>query len=75
MYKLAPATSSLKLSLRFLLNYPRRCYTLLFSSTAAWTLAAILFILNFVDTLLIITLDLDNLKVKALPVGLRIAAS
>ncbi|KAF9697211.1 hypothetical protein EKO04_004567 [Ascochyta lentis] len=75
MYKLAPATSSLKLSLRFLLDHPRRCYTLLFSSTATWTLAAILFALNFVDTLLIITLDLDNPEVNALPVGPRIAAA
>ncbi|KAJ4342571.1 hypothetical protein N0V95_006911 [Ascochyta clinopodiicola] len=75
MYKLAPATSSLKFSLRFLLDHPRRCYTLLFSSIATWTLAAILFALNFIDTLLIITLDLDNPEVNALPVGPRIAAA
>ena len=75
MHKFAPETSSLKLSLRFLLDHPRRCYTLLFSSTATWTLAAILFALNFVDTLLIITLDLDNPEVNVLPMGQRVAAS
>lgn len=75
MYKLAPVNSRLQLSLQFLLEHPRRCYTLLFSSTATWTLAAILFVLNFVDTLLIITLDLDNPEVNVLPVGKRIAAA
>lgn len=75
MHKLAPEASSLKLSLQFLLDHPRRCYTLLFSSTATWTLAAILFALNFVDTLLIVTLDLDNPEVNVLPTGPRIAAA
>lgn len=75
MYKLAPSSSSLKLSLRFLLDHPRRCYTLLFPSTATWMLAAILFVLNFVDTLLIITLDLDNAEVNAIPIGPRVAAA
>lgn len=75
MHKLAPSTSSLKLSLQFLLEHPRRCYTLLFSSTATWTLVAILFALNFVDTLLIITLDLDNPEVNVLPAGPRVAAA
>ncbi|KAI4911318.1 hypothetical protein J4E85_011227 [Alternaria conjuncta] len=75
IYKIAPAASSLKESLRFLLDHPRRCYTLLFPSTATWILASILFALNFIDTLLIIVLDLDNPEVNSLPVGPRILAA
>ncbi|KAF2188061.1 potassium transport protein 1 [Zopfia rhizophila CBS 207.26] len=75
IYKLSPAASSLKESLRFLLDHPRRCYTLLFPSTATWTLAAILVALNFIDILLIIVLDLDNPEVNALPTGPRILAA
>lgn len=75
IYKLSPANSSLKESVRFLLDHPRRCYTLLFPSTATWILAAILFFLNFLDTLLIIVLDLDNPEVNVLPVGSRIVAA
>lgn len=75
IYKLSPAASSLKESCRFLLDHPRRCYTLLFPSTATWALAAILVALNFVDTLLIITLDLDNPEVNVLPAGPRILAA
>ncbi|KAG9187139.1 hypothetical protein G6011_05010 [Alternaria panax] len=75
IYKLVPATSSLEESLRFLLDHPRRCYTLLFPSTATWILASILFALNFIDTLLIVVLDLDNPEVNVLPVGPRILAA
>jgi Trk-type K+ transport system membrane component len=75
LYKLTPSAPSLNLSLRFLLDHPRRCYTLLFPSTATWTLVAILFALNFIDTLLIVTLDLDNPEVNALAIGPRIAAA
>ena len=74
-HRFSAEESSLKLSLQFLLEHPRRCYTLLFSGTATWTLAAILFILNFVDTLLIIALDLDNPEVTSLAVGPRVAAA
>jgi potassium uptake Trk family protein len=73
--KLAPAGSSLKESTRFLLDHPRRCYTLLFPGTATWILASILFVLNFIDTLLIVVLDLDNPEVNVLPVGPRILAA
>jgi Trk-type K+ transport system membrane component len=75
IYKASPATSSLTESARFLVDHPRRCYTLLFPSTATWILAAILIMLNFLDTLLIIVLDLDNQAVNVLPLGPRIAAA
>lgn len=75
IYKLVPSTSSLKDSLSFLLDHPRRCYTLLFPATATWILVAILVALNFLDTLLIVVLDLDNPEVNVLPVGQRIVAA
>jgi Trk-type K+ transport system membrane component len=75
MYKMAPVTSSLRESLHFLLDHPRRCYTLLFPGIATWVSAAILIALNFLDTLLITVLDLDNPEVNVLPVGPRIAAA
>lgn len=75
MWKIAPNESSTKESSRFLLDHPRRCYTLLFPSTATWILTTILVFLNFVDTLLIVTLDLDNTEVNVLPAGPRILAA
>ena len=75
IYKLSRATSSTKEPLRFLLDHPRRCYTLLFPGTATWILATILVALNLLDTLLIIVLDLDNPEVNVLPVGPRILAA
>ncbi|KAL4953161.1 cation transporter [Aspergillus filifer] len=75
MYKIVPHTSSLKEPLRFLLNYPRRCYMLLFRSRPTWALAAIIFILNFVDVVLILCLDLDNPAVNSVPAGPRIMAA
>lgn len=75
MHKVLPKSSGLQEPLRFLLDHPRRCYTLLFPSRVTWTLFSILFALNFVDTLLIITLDLDNPEVTALAPGPRILAA
>jgi Trk-type K+ transport system membrane component len=75
IYKVSPTISSLKESTRFLLDHPRRCYTLLFPSTATWILAAILVALNFLDTILVICLDLDNPEVNVLPMGSRVAAA
>jgi Trk-type K+ transport system membrane component len=75
MYKILPSHSSIREPLSFLLDHPRRCYTLLFPSRPTWILFAILFALNFIDTLLIIVLDLDNPEVNVLPVGQRILAA
>jgi potassium uptake Trk family protein len=75
MAKLLPKSSSLQDPLNFLLEHPRRCFTLLFPSRHTWALFGILFALNFVDTLLIIVLDLHNPEVAELPVGQRILAA
>lgn len=75
MSKVCPRNASIQQPLAFLLDHPRRCYTLLFPRGATWALFGIIFVLNFVDTLLIIVLDLNNSAVSELPVGPRILAA
>lgn len=75
MTKIMPPRSPTQDPLNFLLDHPRRCYTLLFPSKPTWVLFVILFALNFVDTLLIIALDLHNPSVSVLPLGKRILAA
>ncbi|KAI1431374.1 cation transporter [Xylaria sp. CBS 124048] len=75
MSKLVSSSSSTYESLRFLLDHPRRCYTLLFPSTPTWILFGIVFALNFVDVVLIIALDLNNPAVTDLPLGPRIVSA
>ncbi|KAF4951755.1 hypothetical protein FSARC_12826 [Fusarium sarcochroum] len=70
-----PKQSSTQEPLSFLLQHPRRCYTLLFPSGPTWILFAIIFALNFVDVLLIIVLDLHNPEVTSLPLSARIPAA
>lgn len=88
MYQLAPGsgkggtwrgkrlfTGTTGQSLRFLLDHPRRCYTLLFPGNVTWILFGILFVLNFVDTLIIILCDLHTPEVTSLAPGPRILAA
>ena len=42
---------------RFLLDHPRRCFTLLFPTTATWWLFWILVVLNGLDLIFFIVLD------------------
>ncbi|KAH7140526.1 cation transport protein-domain-containing protein, partial [Dactylonectria estremocensis] len=75
MSKVTPKHSPKQEPLSFLLDHPRRCYTLLFPSRPTWILLGIIFALNFVDVLLIIILDLHNSEVSALPLDARIPAA
>ncbi|EGU87904.1 hypothetical protein FOXB_01590 [Fusarium oxysporum f. sp. conglutinans Fo5176] len=75
MSKLVPKATPTQESLAFLLNYPRRCYTLLFPSGPTWILFGIIFALNFIDILLIIVLDLSNPEVASLQLSQRIPAA
>lgn len=75
IYKVSPKSCALSEELRFLLDHPRRCYTLLFPSIATWALAAVLIVLNFVDVLIIVLLDLHNPELTKLPPGPRILAA
>jgi potassium uptake Trk family protein len=57
--------------LQFLLDHPRRCFTLLFPGHATWVLFAILVVLNGVDLIFFIILDLNDPIVTQLPGGIR----
>lgn len=61
-----------KESLGFLLDHPRRCFTLLFPSIPTWWLFVILVLLNAVDLILFVILDLGSEFLKSTPKGLRV---
>lgn len=75
MSKIYSRHNSIQEPLHFLLDHPRRCYTLLFPSKPTWVLFGILAALNIVDTLLIVVLDLNNPEVTELPGGKRVLAA
>lgn len=68
----APKSSGLWEELRFLLDHPRRCFTLLFPSRATWWLFWILVLLNGIDLVFFIILDLNDSVVTSLPPGYRV---
>ena len=57
--KVVPRGSGLWEELRFLLDHPRRCFTLLFPRGATWWLFGILVILNGLDLIFFIVLDVS----------------
>ncbi|TKA29438.1 hypothetical protein B0A50_03450 [Salinomyces thailandicus] len=57
--------------LKFLLDHPRRCFTLLFPSKATWWLFWVLVLLNAVDLLLFIILDLNDQDILEIPLKYR----
>ena len=69
--KLVPVGSGVWEELRFLLDHPRRCFTLLFPSSATWWLFIILVILNGLDLIFFIVLNLQNPIITVLPPGIR----
>ncbi|KAJ2971944.1 hypothetical protein NUW58_g9290 [Xylaria curta] len=68
---IAPRRSGLWEELRFLLDHPRRCFTLLFPSNANWWLFFILVALNAIDLILFIVLDLGSGPISQLPLNIR----
>ncbi|CAK7265741.1 low affinity potassium transporter [Sporothrix epigloea] len=69
---LVPRGSGIYEELKFLLDHPRRCFTLLFPSGATWWLFWLLVILNGIDLIFFIILDLGTGPVAALPAGIRV---
>ncbi|KAK2865110.1 hypothetical protein FQN49_003902 [Arthroderma sp. PD_2] len=69
--RIVPVGSSVWEELKFLLDHPRRCYTLLFPSSANWWLFWVLVILNGVDLIFFIILDLNDPDVTRIPGGIR----
>ncbi|CCK69381.1 Trk1p KNAG_0C02700 [Huiozyma naganishii CBS 8797] len=72
MFKTAPELSQTKESLGFLLDHPRRCFTLLFPEAATWWLLLTLLFLNITDWILFIILDMGSAVLKPLSRGLRV---
>ncbi|KAJ6155834.1 hypothetical protein N7470_006400 [Penicillium chermesinum] len=58
--------------LKFLLDHPRRCFTLLFPRNATWWLFAILVLLNGIDVIFFIILDLNDSAVTKYSPGIRV---
>ena len=58
--KITSCSSPLWEELRFLMDYPRRCFTLLFPSRATWWLFGILIVLNGLDLVFFILLDVSH---------------
>lgn len=67
-----PRDTGIYEELRFLLDHPRRCFTLLFPSGATWWLLLFLVVLNGLDVLFFIVLDLGTGPVVDLPAGIKI---
>ena len=72
LFKLFPNASTKKETFGFLLDHPRRCFTLLFPSSATWWLLGVLAILNILDLFFFLVLDLGDGYISAIPVGYRI---
>ncbi|CAI4034299.1 hypothetical protein SMKI_10G0860 [Saccharomyces mikatae IFO 1815] len=72
MFKLSPDLSQVRESLGFLLDHPRRCFTLLFPKAATWWLLLTLAGLNITDWILFIILDFSSAVVKSLSKGYRV---
>lgn len=62
----------LKLTLEYILKYPRRVYTNLFPSRATWWLLFMLFVLNGTDWVAFEVLNFGNPELESVPVGSRI---
>lgn len=72
MFKLSPDLSPMRESLGFLLDHPRRCFTLLFPESATWWLVLTLFGLNLTDLVLFIILDFGSAVLKPIAKGYRV---
>ncbi|KAK2600313.1 low affinity potassium transporter [Conoideocrella luteorostrata] len=70
--KLAPVGSGIWEELRFLLDHPRRCFTLLFPSGPNWWLFWILVVLNALDLLFFMVLDLGSEPIAQFSVKNRV---
>lgn len=75
MFKIAPHDSGVREVLHFLLDHPRRCFTLLFPRRETWVLFWALVAINLVDVIIFIVLDLRNHEVSSIAVGNRIVVA
>lgn len=74
LFKLSPELSPLKETSGFLLDHPRRCFTLLFPHAATWWLLLTLLVLNGTDWILYIILDFSSPPISEMPKGVAVLA-
>ncbi|CAI1578274.1 hypothetical protein SEUBUCD646_0K02660 [Saccharomyces eubayanus] len=72
IFKFSRDLSQFKESLGFLLDHPRRCFTLLFPSAPTWWLFLTLIVLNATDWILFIILDFNSTVAKQVSKGYRV---
>lgn len=65
--RIVPRGTGLWEELMFLLDHPRRCFTLLFPSSATWWLFLILVVLNVIDLVFFLILDVSTLTISSTP--------
>ncbi|OMP85681.1 Low-affinity potassium transport protein [Diplodia seriata] len=70
--KMVPYGSGVWEEVRFLLDHPRRCFTLLFPSKATWWLFWVLVLLNGIDLIFFVILDINDETVTTLSPGYRV---
>ena len=68
---IVPHKSGVWEEFKFLLDHPRRCFTLLFPTQATWWLFWILVILNGLDLIFFIVLDVSSTKRKIIELVLN----
>ncbi|WEW57863.1 hypothetical protein PRK78_003330 [Emydomyces testavorans] len=68
-FRLTPENSAIKEPLNFLLDHPRRCYTVLFPSKVTWVLFGSLVLINGFDVILFLILDLHYAEVTMIKSG------
>ncbi|OWB67565.1 hypothetical protein B5S30_g2927 [[Candida] boidinii] len=71
MFKLSTPLTLFQESLAFLLDHPRRCFTLLFPAGPTWWLFAVLVFLNCTDWVLFLILDFHSAATDGIPYGYR----
>lgn len=72
MFKFSRPLSLTKESLGFLLDHPRRCFTLLFPSVPTWWLFFILVVLNGFDLVVFCILDINDDSFDGIDRGYRV---
>lgn len=72
LFKLSPELSQTKENLGFLLDHPRRCFTLLFPSAATWWLLLTLIGLNTFDLVIFLILDFWAPVLQSIGKGYRV---
>ncbi|MCJ1337526.1 hypothetical protein MMC09_002808 [Bachmanniomyces sp. S44760] len=67
-----PKFEQYRVTLRFLLDHPRRCYTNLFPSKHTWWLLGTIMLLNGIDWAAFEVLNIGNNLITSLPRGVRV---